>query len=129
MASTPHSAASMTLGGHEEFDGLVLRDVDSVHDFVDPRLTLASRPSARELDSSFSRKLSDALHHNHSTIHDHGTGHVHDDDYLEKQQHGKQREDESAEKGEKDLEKGVDRTGVSTESEEILYVSWPHIWK
>lgn len=113
MASTPNSAASITLAGHDDTGGLVIRDVESVHEYVDPRLSLSSRPSAHELDSSFSQKVSEVFHADHAHNH-HAREH-----YQSK--HGLQRGETSGNE-EKDLEKGRDGTGVSTATDEILYV-------
>ena len=117
MASTPHSTASLTLAGQGDVNeaGLVIRDVDSVQEYVDPRLSLSSRPSAHELDASFSRKISDAFYPDH----------VHAHRAEEKHRHEAYGGNVATEKGKGDLEKGRERAGVSTETgdEEILYVS------
>ncbi|KAH8116321.1 MFS general substrate transporter [Phellopilus nigrolimitatus] len=54
MTDTPHSTASRTLSDNETpFEHLAIRDVNSVQESVDPRLSLSSRPSARQLEEGF----------------------------------------------------------------------------
>ena len=85
MSHTPASIESRTLAGdveeraeHEQetpFEHLAVRDIASVHEDVDPRLSLSSRPSADELDESFPKHLQHTLsgehpHHLHHRPHD-----------------------------------------------------------
>ncbi|THH08248.1 hypothetical protein EW145_g2823 [Phellinidium pouzarii] len=68
MSSTPGSTTSRTLAGHDDIDNIdniVIRDVDSVQEVVDPRLSLSSRPSADQLDRSFSREVIDTIRGDH----------------------------------------------------------------
>ena len=70
MTDTPASAASRTLAEEQEtpFEHLVIRDVDSVQEYVDARLHLSSRPSVRELEEGFPHNIVRALsreHHHH----------------------------------------------------------------
>lgn len=61
-------------GGHDRetpFEHLAVRDVDSVHEDVDPRLSLSSRPSANELDESIPKHLTHALNPDHIHPHHH----------------------------------------------------------
>lgn len=82
MSHTPASIESKTLAGdveereHREretpYEHLAVRDIDSVHEDVDPRLSLSSRPSAEELDESIPKHLAHTLsgeypHHHHHT--------------------------------------------------------------
>lgn len=59
MTDTPRSFASQTVTGDHEtpFEHLAIRSVDEVHEYVDSRLTLGSRPSPSELEERFPQNL------------------------------------------------------------------------
>ncbi|EJD07445.1 MFS general substrate transporter [Fomitiporia mediterranea MF3/22] len=130
MADTPGSAASRTLAGEHEhetpyehetpFEHLAIQRVNSVHEIVDARLSLDSRPSPRELEESFSqivvRALSIELERSH-------------DQHRKQSKEQQSKEPQSKEpQGDDNLKKEKDASAAintrSTESEEILYVDW-----
>lgn len=79
MSHTPASTESKTLAGDVEererreretpYEHLAVRDIDSVHEDVDPRLSLSSRPSADELDESIPKHLAHTLSGEHPHPH------------------------------------------------------------
>lgn len=81
MSHTPASTESKTLAGDVEererreretpYEHLAVRDIDSVHEDVDPRLSLSSRPSADELDESIPKHLVHTLSGEHPHPHHH----------------------------------------------------------
>lgn len=55
-------------------DHLVIRSLDEVQDYVDPRIRPSDRPSSQELEEGYTQQLSDYLHHkdpHHSIEKDH----------------------------------------------------------
>ena len=124
MADTPGTASSTpTLAGDRvpemetPFEHLAIRSVDQVHEYVDSRLSLGSRPSPRELEEGFPHKLSRAFSSEHHSHHHHDKikHEIEDDDNAEDiSDEKKKRRDEYSEKG---------RPEVVKEKEDILYVS------
>ena len=113
MTDSEASLASRTFTEvpiHETpFEHLAIRRVDSVQEYVDARLSLSSRPSARELEEGFPqnlvRALSNERHHHHHHPEKHPNKHDNSDgDDIRKEKQG-----------------NVDAS--SSEVEEILYVS------
>lgn len=99
---TPGSVASKTLAENERetpFEHLAVRDVNDLEEYVDPRLSLSSRPSPHELEGGISDYVVRALHAEHRT-----QSHTHESEKLEG--------DEVAEKGR-----------PASPSQEVFYVS------
>lgn len=105
MTDTPASVASRTLAEEQEtpFEHLAIRDVDSVQEYVDARLHLSTRPSARELEEGFPHNIVRALSREHH-------------------HHEKHRQEESEDNENKEKRGSVGTT--SSGAEEILYVSF-----
>lgn len=57
----PDSAASTTM------DGLSVKSLEDIHEAIDPRLSLSSRPKAEDLDDTFIQRLSKRSSHPAST--------------------------------------------------------------